>query len=150
MIAPVVILDLDITDAIKMLDTQKTIKKQEAKNILMMAGNIFISRTKSKLTQSSLRESIGNPTKDGIYKYSETSDEMILEVGTKRKEMIWIELGVKPHPISTSGRALVFNDRKSQKKIFAKRARHPGFKGKFAMTSALAETKSELLGMIKL
>lgn len=141
-------IDVDINQVVNALEMSKKMTRQDAKNIVILGGDIFIIKVRDKLPKGSLRDSIGDPMMGGIYTYFESASEIRLDVGSKLPEAVYLEYGVPAHMIiAKNSKALVFETPFGS--VFTKYARHPGFKGKFYMTISAEETKQELMRKIK-
>lgn len=89
-----------------------------------------------------LRDSIGEPTKEGIFDVS--AKGLSISVGTKISYAGIVDKGI-PTPYTIVGKKSVLRwIDKSGKVHFAWRVRHPPFKGKFFMENAAVRTREFL------
>lgn len=142
-------LKLDARPWLNFMDKRMKKIQTHRKAAVIALGKVAIKEAQNRLPAGNLRQSIGNPSKQGIYKLTATRDLIKLEVGTKVPYCVIVEKGIahrwlippKPMP---KGRWMKFYWEKIGRIVFAKQVKHPEMKGKFYMTHAFNAVIREL------
>jgi hypothetical protein len=140
-----VTIEFDSAKFMNRLKDMKVKSKELPKKIVTEGGSIAVRKYKDRVPVKTrkLRDSMGNPSNDGIWIETQLDNGYQLEFGTKVKYAYIIERGFASHLIIAKGKALKFTGKDGQVH-FAKSAVHPGYQGKYAFLTSIMEMKREL------
>lgn len=131
-----------VSTSIRNLNTR--MMTESVKNTLLIA-KAFKKNAKEgcPVLKGDLKDSIGNPRKNGIWEVSKNG--LRIKVGTRIKYAAAVEHGIKrPYWIKAKdGKVLAFHWKKVGRKVFFSKVKHPKIKGKFFMRNASIKTKHE-------
>lgn len=112
----------------------------------VLAGGLMfkeVAKEGCPVATGHLKESIGNPAMDGIFKVSPKG--FSIEVGTKVPYAGIVDRGIKlPYKIKPKEKEVLKWEDNLGREFFATEVIHPGFKGAFFMERAALATKNYL------